>query len=137
MTRYTVLIDGDAGTYGVVFPELPGCGAMGATIDEALANSANALRDWVEVTLEQGGEPPRPTPPETLRADPEIREGLATGATLASVLLVRATGRPAKANLSIDAGILAALDPEAAHRKLTRSAFIELLAWHALPELAS
>ena len=137
MTRYTVLIDGDAGAYGVVFPDLPGCAAMGTTIDEALANAADALSDWVGVTLEDGGDLPRPAPPETLRGDPEIREALAAGATLASVPLVRATGRPAKANLSIDAGILSALDAEAARRKLTRSAFIELLARHALPELAS
>lgn len=69
---------------------------MGATIDDALASAAAALRDWVEVTLEQGGEPPRPAPPETLRGDLEIREALANGATLASVSLVRATGDPRK-----------------------------------------
>jgi predicted RNase H-like HicB family nuclease len=137
MTRYTVLIDGEAGGYGVVFPDLPGCAAMGTTIDVALANAADALRDWIEVTLEEGGAAPNPSAPEVLRTDPAVRQALAEGATLASVPLVRATGRPVKANLSIDAGILSALDAEAARRKLTRSAFIELLARHALPELAS
>ena len=57
-------------------------------------------------------------------------------ASLAFVPLVRETGRPAKANLSIDDGILAAIDTEAARRKLTRSAFVELMAKHALAELA-
>jgi hypothetical protein len=35
--------------------------------------------------------------------------------------LVRLSGRPAKANLSIDAGILATIGAEAKRRKLTRS----------------
>ena len=50
--------------------------------------------------------------------------------------LVLNSGRPAKANLSIDAGVLAAIDAEAKRRKLTRSAFIELMARHALPDIA-
>ena len=37
--RYPALIDGEAGAYGVVFPDLPGCVAMGSTIDEALGNA--------------------------------------------------------------------------------------------------
>ncbi len=32
MSRYTALIDGAAGEYGVFFPDLPGCTAMGNTI---------------------------------------------------------------------------------------------------------
>ena len=135
MTRYTVLIDGEAGAYGVIFPDLPGCAAMGDTIDETMINAADALRDWVEVTLGGGADVPMPRPIEVLRADPEVREALGDGATLASVPLVRETGKPTKANLSLDAGILSAIDAEAARRKLTRSAFVELLARHALPEM--
>ena len=46
--RYPALIDGEAGGYGVVFPDLPGCVAMGSTIDEALNNAQDALRDWAD-----------------------------------------------------------------------------------------
>ena len=35
MIRYPALIDGDEGVYGVVFPDIPGVGAMGHTVDEA------------------------------------------------------------------------------------------------------
>ena len=52
-------------------------------------------------------------------------EALAAGASLAVVPLVRDTGKPVKANLSIDAGVLSAIDEEAARRKLTRSALVE------------
>ena len=135
MARYTALIDGAAGAYGVVFPDLPGCTAMGETIEEAIRNAAEAMRDWAEVTEETGAPVPPPRPPEVLRADPRVARALAEGATLASIPLVRTSGRPTKANLSIDAGVLAAIDAEAARRRLTRSAFIELLAREALPTL--
>jgi hypothetical protein len=57
-------------------------------------------------------------------AEPEVRRALAGGAALMMVPLMRDTGRPTKANVSIDSGTLAAIDEEAAARGLTRSAFI-------------
>ena len=136
MSRYTALVDGKAGAYGVTFPELDGCAAMGASVDEALTNAADALRDWVEVTEESGAHVAAPQPLERVRRWREVADALAKGAILAVVPLVRETGRPIKANLSLDAGILAAIDEEAARRKLTRSAFIELLAKELLPKVA-
>ena len=136
MSRYFALIDGNAGAYGVVFPDLPGCTAMGKTMDEALANAAESLRDWAEVTEEGGRKIPRPRNLEALRRDTEVKSALAAGAGLATVALVRESGRPIKANLSIDSGVLAAMDEEAQRRKLTRSAFVELLARTMLSKVA-
>jgi hypothetical protein len=45
-----------------------------------------------------------------------VATALAEGAALAIVPLVRDVGRPAKANLSLDAGLLAAIDEAAAAR---------------------
>lgn len=128
MARYTVLIDGRSGAYGVVVPDLPGCVAMGATIEEAVDHVADAMRDWAEATEGQGGTVPAPRPIEVLRREADVAAGLAAGASLASVPLVRETGRPVKANLSLDAGILDALDAEASRLKLTRSALVEVMA---------
>jgi predicted RNase H-like HicB family nuclease len=133
--RYTVVIDGKEGAYGVVVPDLPGCAAMGATIEAALTNAADAMRDWAEVTEERGGKVPAPRRPETIARDAGIRQALAEGAVLASAPLIRETGRPVKANLSLDAGVLAAIDAEAARQKLTRSAFVELIARRVLNEM--
>lgn len=134
MARYAALVDGEAGAYGVAFPDLPGCTAMGATVDAALSNAAEALRDWVELA-ERTRSVPEARPIEAVRLDGEVAEALREGASLAIVPLVRDTGRPADANLSIDAGILAALDEEAARRRLTRSALVELMARRMLSEL--
>lgn len=136
MARYIALIDGKAGAYGVVFPDLAGCTAMGKKMDDALSNAAEALRDWVDIAEESGGKIPRPRPLETLRRDPDVKAALASGAGIAMVPLVRETGKPVKANLSIDSGVLAALDEEAERRNLTRSALVELLARETLTKVA-
>ena len=56
MIRYPALIDGNEGAYGVVFPDIPGVGAMGHTIDEALVNAVAALGDYAVETENDGEE---------------------------------------------------------------------------------
>ena len=53
--RYPALIDGEVGAYGVVFPDFPGCVAMGITVDEAVENAEVALRDWID-SMEAAGQ---------------------------------------------------------------------------------
>jgi hypothetical protein len=45
-------------------------------------------------------------------------------------------GRPVKANLPLDSGVLAAIDAAAEARGVARSALVEMLAKRDLPELA-
>ena len=56
MIRYPALIDGHDGAYGVVFPDIPGVGAMGHTVDEALLNAEEVLRDYALETEKDGEE---------------------------------------------------------------------------------
>lgn len=132
MTRYVGLIDGEPGAFGVVIPDCPGCVAMGATLEEALDNAAKVLRDWMEAIEAQGGAAPKPRAAALIRAEAEA-EGIL--ATLASVPLIRHLGRPVKANLSLDSGILAAIDATAHRLGITRSALVEMLAKQGLPAL--
>ena len=124
MPRYVALVDGSPGTYGVVIPDLFGCTSGGKTIDEALRNAVEAVRLWAEDALADGEALPRAQDAETLRADPEVEREIREGAVLAYVPLLLESGRPAKANLSLDAGLLSAIDEAAAARGLTRSAFL-------------
>ena len=56
MIRYPALIDGEDGAFRVVFPDIPGVAAMGTTIDEALINGEEALRDCAVEFEREGGE---------------------------------------------------------------------------------
>jgi len=124
MARYVALVDGKSGAYGVTIPDLPGCTSGGSTTDEALRNAVEAVRLWAEDAIADGEELPRPRSAESLRADPAVAAAISEGAALAIVPLLLDVGRPAKANLSIDAGLLAAIDEAAQARGLTRSAFL-------------
>jgi predicted RNase H-like HicB family nuclease len=107
-----------------VVPDLPGCTSGGTTIDEALRNAVEAVRLWAEDALADGETLPKPRDVETLRNDPEVAGEIREGAVLAYVPLILESGRPAKANLSLDSGLLSAIDEAAASRGLTRSAFL-------------
>ncbi len=124
MARYVAIVDGKPGAYGVVVPDLPGCTSGGRTVDEALRNAVEAVTLWAEDARAGAENVPKPRPAEKLRAIPEIADALARGGILAYVPLVLDAGRPVKANLSLDAGLLDAIDKAAARRGLTRSAFL-------------
>ena len=123
-TRYVVVVDGKSGAFGMWVPDMPGCTSMGETLADLLANAQEALQLWVEDAIDSGEKVPKPRTMEQVRKDPDVARDLAAGAALAIVPLVVETGRPVKANLSLDAGLLAAIDEAAAARGLTRSAFL-------------
>lgn len=133
---YHALIDGGDGAWGVVFPDLPGCTAMGDTVEEALANAQEALRDWAEARKSGGLGVPEARSSSELMHDEEVREALSEGSVFARVLLVEDLGRPVKANMSIDSGVLSAIDSTAKRLGVTRSALVERMAKERLPEYA-
>jgi len=47
--RYTVLIEHSDEGYAVSVPALPGCHSQGETRDAALANIADAIREYLDV----------------------------------------------------------------------------------------
>lgn len=124
MTRYIGIIDGKIAAYGIVFPDLPGCTSMGATIDAAFQGGIEAMRLWVLDALGDGEALPPPRDMDALQQDADVRDALAHGASFVSVPLLLDSGRPTRANLSIDAGLLEAIDEAAKERGLTRSGFI-------------
>ena len=123
-TRYVVVVDGKPGAYGMYVPDMPGCTSMGETIADLLSNAQEALQLWAEDAVNSKEGLPKPRSIEAIRKDPGVAHDLAEGGVLAVVPLVMETGRPVKANLSLDAGLLAAIDEAAAAHGLTRSAFL-------------
>ncbi len=123
--KYIALLDGKPGAYGVVVPDLPGCTSAGKDFDQAYRNAIEAVRLWIEDAEADGEKPPRPRALVELVEDLEIRAvTLKAGAIFILVPVVRATGRAAKANISLDAGTLEAIDEAAKAYGLSRSAFI-------------
>ncbi|UCI20558.1 type II toxin-antitoxin system HicB family antitoxin [Mesorhizobium sp. B2-1-8] len=122
MTHYVGILDGADDVWGVRIPDLPGCHGGGANPEEAIADATSAVREWVEARLAKSASLPKARAlADLLRAD-EIDSSAGESAVMIPVLID--SGRPVRANLSLDAGLLAAIDAEASRRGLTRSAFI-------------
>ena len=117
--RYPALIEGEGDDYGVVFPDLPGCVAMGHTVDEAIRHAEETLHDWTDSMEELGHSIPAPSQLE----DVEVPAGCA----LTSILLVKTQrDKPnVRLNLVLDAGVADAITSEAKRRGMTRKAYIE------------
>ena len=106
-------------------PDLPGCTSGGPTIDEALRNAVEAVTLWVEDARADGETIPKPSRQRrNCAAIRTLPRRSPKGACCAYVPLVLDAARPVKANLSLDAGLLNAIDEAAERRGLTRSAFL-------------
>jgi predicted RNase H-like HicB family nuclease len=75
MAGYIALVHKDEGTsYGVSFPDVPGCIAAGDTFEEAVANAAEALAGHFTLMKADGEPIPQPRSFEALRRDPEFAD---------------------------------------------------------------
>ncbi len=109
--------------YGVSFPDMPGCTSAGDTLDEAVANAVDALSGHVRMMDMDGDAVPAPRSLEEIVADEELH-GDREGALLSAIALVKDRGSSTRINVSLDLGLLEAIDAEARSRKQTRSAFL-------------
>jgi len=62
MIKYEVIIywSDEDGAFIAEVPELPGCTAHGTTQEEALGNSQDAIRLWIDTAREFGDSVPEP-----------------------------------------------------------------------------
>jgi predicted RNase H-like HicB family nuclease len=121
MNRYTgILCKDDDSSYGIHFPDLPGCAAAGETEDEVLANAAVALRLWTEGLAV----PPAASTFDVLRKRPDVMKDLAEGGCAVLIPLINA-GRKQRLNVMLEPGLVAAADQAAKAAGVSRSAYIE------------
>ena len=122
--RYVAFIHKDAdAAYGISFPDFPGCISVGETIHKAVSNGTEALAFHVRGMLADGDPVPPPRTPDDIIDDATLAEDR-QGAIITLVPLVRDLGSTTRINVSLDLGLLQAIDGEARARKQTRSAFI-------------
>ncbi len=126
MARYLALIEHDdaAGAFGLVIPDFPGCNAMGLTFEEAEANGIEALREWAVDHLAVAEQLPRSRTVVELRQDPTLFDDFTPNVVVVSLPVYLDNARPVRANVSMEAGLLAEIDEAARRRGLTRSAFL-------------
>ena len=105
--------------YGIEFPDAPGCFSAADTLDDLPGIASEALALWFE-----DAPMVEPRDLDAVRQDPDVAQAMASGAFLLAVPLIAMTGRTVKANVTLDAGLLKAIDAVARSRHITRSALI-------------
>ncbi|WP_421980049.1 type II toxin-antitoxin system HicB family antitoxin [Roseibium sp.] len=124
MKLFFALVHQDEGSaYGIQFPDVPGCFSAADELDDLSRNATEALALHLEGELV-----PEARSLSNIMADAEVAKELATGAFLVAVPFVMLTGRSQRVNVTMDAGLIDAIDTTAKDRGLTRSAYLADLA---------
>jgi predicted RNase H-like HicB family nuclease len=121
--NYVGILDGSDDVWGVRIPDVPGCHGGGPTPEAALADAISALREVAAYYVERDIPVPAARGMAEVIADEEA-EYDPTRESLVMIPLILDRGRSVKASISLDAGLLEAIDEEARRRGLTRSAFL-------------
>lgn len=120
MKYFTALIHrDDDSAYGLTFPDLPGCFAAAEDWAGIPAAAAEALDLWFEDMPDT-----EPASLDEIRSREDVKAEMAAGAVLMPVPYIAADTALARANISLERGLLRAIDETAKARGMTRSSFI-------------
>ena len=114
MTHYIGILDGSGDVWGVRVPDLPSCHGGGETAEAAIADAISAAREWAEHQSAEGAVLPRPRSLADIIHGKEL--DVQAGETAVMIPLLCDSGRPVRANHSIDVGLLEAIDTAARAR---------------------
>lgn len=119
MVHYVGILEGEGSNWGVRIFDIDGCVGAGETAEEAIAGATEALRDVISYKRSGGHPVPAPSSVAQVLASGEMEAGEST----VLIPLVVDAGRSVRANLTLDAGLLEAVDHAAAMAGITRSAY--------------
>ena len=120
-------------SFGVSFPDLPGCYGAGESYDEAIENARESLREYAQVLSDDDKDMPKPRTHGELASNATEAIELNKAAFVIEVPLITA-GSKRRINVSMDNGIIAAIDRFVQLAGTTRSAFLAELAFERIQE---
>lgn len=115
---YPAIIERSADSYGVFFPDLPGCTSAGDTLQQAARNAEEALQAHIELSAEHGDVLSAPSELDAIPSDPDVAEAVR--------VLVRAEvpGKAVRVNITLPEGLLAEANHYARRMGFTRSGLL-------------
>lgn len=134
--RYVALLDRNRfGEWFLTIPDIPGFSVGGGkSVAALLDTAADVLLGHVEVMMDAGIPVADPRPLDDLRADPACADDFAGAEMVATVPLLPIAGEKARAHLSMDRAVLAAIDAEAKRLKMDRSEYLTAAARHLMSQ---
>jgi predicted RNase H-like HicB family nuclease len=125
MKSYLALVEAGDGrhAYGIRFPDLPNVFSAADTEDDIVANAVEALRLWAEDQAL-----PEPSGHAAIVAREDVKKDLRKGWYLIDVPLIEDDPKVVRVNITLERGVLDAIDSKAKSWGTTRSGFISLAA---------
>ncbi len=118
MKTYIALLRKEEGSsYGVDFPDFPGCITGGESLDVAYKEAPEALQFHVKGMLEDEEEIPEPTSLEDIMADADNEDAV-------PFLVQLSEAKTKRVNITISEVILRDIDAYARKHSMSRSAFL-------------
>jgi predicted RNase H-like HicB family nuclease len=107
---YPAIVERAGDGFSVFFPDLPGLASAGRTVTETFLNAEEALTSHLLISAEYGDKLKEPSDIADLAHDPEVEEF--------ARILVRgeAPGRSVRLNITLDEGLVSAIDKVASNR---------------------
>lgn len=115
--------------YTVFFPDFPGFGSAGKTLEEARKNTREGLIAHIELMVEEGEPIPKPTSLDDIMELPDAK-----GCIPLIISIIAPTGRVQRINITIDRALLNAVDVVAHNQHKSRSALLSEAAQRLLGE---
>lgn len=128
MRYFTAIVhqDGES-AFGLTFPDLPGCFAAADDWNAIPTAATEALDLWFEDMPDV-----EPSTLDAVRQSEEVQQELSEGAILLPVPYIPADTAVERVNVTIERGLLRAIDETAKSRGMTRSSFLASAARHEL-----
>ena len=116
--------------YTVFFPDFPGFGSAGNTLEEARKNAKEGLITHIELLVED-----REQIPKSSSLDKVMKLKDAKGCIPLIIPFIAPSGKAQRINITMDKALLNAIDVAAHHQHKTRSALLAEAAQRLLGEL--
>lgn len=129
--KLPIAIHKDEGsTYGVTVPDVPGCFSFGESIEEAIANTEEAVLAHLELLLGEGA--PAKVQASPITALQQLPDHTGAVWALVDIDLSRLDPTPARVNISLPRHVLERIDAYTKAHHETRSGFLARAAMNAM-----
>ncbi|OGT44016.1 MAG: hypothetical protein A3F42_05265 [Gammaproteobacteria bacterium RIFCSPHIGHO2_12_FULL_37_34] len=116
--------------YTVFFPDFPGFGSAGNSLEEARKNAREGLIAHIELLIEDEQSIPQPTLLDNVVKLPDAK-----GSIPLIISVIAPSGRAQRINITIDSALLNAIDVAAHNQHKSRSALLAEAAQKLIAEL--
>jgi predicted RNase H-like HicB family nuclease len=116
--------------YTVFFPDFPGLGSAGATLEKARKNARDGLIAHIELMLEEGESIPIHSSIDEIIKIPDAK-----GCIPLIISIVAPSGKAQRINITIDSALLSAVDSVASSQHKSRSALLAEAAQRFLADM--